>query len=34
MTGYERAGDDLEGQGLYLDVPTWSYHVFGVAPRT
>ena len=33
-TRYERAGDDLGGRGLYLDVPAWGYHVFEVAPRT
>jgi hypothetical protein len=27
---YERSGGDLAGQGLYLDVPAWSYHVFAV----
>jgi hypothetical protein len=25
---YDRAGDDLESRGLYLDVPPWRYHVF------
>jgi hypothetical protein len=33
MTRYERAGDDLSGRGLYLDVPAWSHHVFEVVPR-
>jgi hypothetical protein len=33
MTPYERAGDDLGGHGLDLDVTAWGYHVFGVAPR-
>ena len=32
-TRYERAGDDLAGRGLYLDVPAWGHHVFEVAPR-
>ena len=27
---YERGGSDLVRQGLYLDVPAWSYHVFEV----
>ena len=25
---YERRGDDLCAQGLYLDVPAWGHHVF------
>jgi glycosidase len=29
-TVYDRAGDDLVSQGLYLDEPAWSYHVFEV----
>jgi hypothetical protein len=33
MARYERAGDDLAGRGLYLDVPPWAHHVFEVAPR-
>jgi len=27
---YERNGDDLAQQGLYLDLPEWGYHVFEV----
>jgi hypothetical protein len=27
---YERDGGDLAAQGLYLDLPAWSYHVFSV----
>ena len=27
---YERAGDDLRGQGLYLDVAPWAHHAFSV----
>jgi hypothetical protein len=27
---YERAGNDLQSRGLYLDVPPWQYHVFGM----
>ncbi|KIO49812.1 alpha-amylase family glycosyl hydrolase [Nitrosospira sp. NpAV] len=27
---YERNGDGLAAQGLYLDVPAWAYHVFDV----
>jgi glycosidase len=27
---YDRAGDDLVSQGLYLDLPPWEYHVFDV----
>ena len=27
---YERRGDDLAERGLYLDVPAWGFHVFGV----
>lgn len=29
---YDRAGSDLLGRGLYLDLPPWGYHVFTVAP--
>jgi hypothetical protein len=28
---YDRRGDDLLAQGLYLDMPGWRYHVFEVA---
>lgn len=27
---YERSGDCLAAQGLYLDMPAWTYHVFDV----
>ncbi len=27
-TRYEREGDDLLNQGLYLDLPPWGFHVF------
>ncbi len=27
---YDRPGDDLLAQGLYLDMPPWGYHVFEV----
>ncbi len=27
---YERAGDELLAQGLYLDMPPWGYHVFEI----
>jgi hypothetical protein len=27
---YDRSGDDLLAQGLYLDMPPWGYHVFQV----
>jgi hypothetical protein len=29
---YERNGDDLSGQGLYLDMPPWGVHGFAVEP--
>ncbi|MGC4118488.1 MAG: alpha-amylase family glycosyl hydrolase [Myxococcales bacterium] len=29
---YERAGDELAGAGLYLDMGPWAYSVFEVAP--
>ncbi len=29
---YERNGDDLSKQGLYLDLPAWGVHVFEVDP--
>ncbi len=25
---YEREGDDLLTQGLYVDLPAWGFHVF------
>jgi uncharacterized protein YcgL (UPF0745 family) len=28
---YEREGDELQSQGLYLDVPPWQNHVFEMA---
>ena len=30
---YERAGDALAGEGLYLDLPEWGCHVFDLRPR-
>ncbi len=30
---YDRPGDDLTARGLYLDLPAWGYHVFGVTGR-
>jgi hypothetical protein len=27
---YDRRGDDLEAYGLYLDMPSWLYHVFSL----
>jgi uncharacterized protein YcgL (UPF0745 family) len=27
---FERVGDDLQSQGLYLDVPPWQAHVFAM----
>ena len=29
---YDRAGADLSAHGLYLDLPAWGCHVFGVQP--
>ena len=29
---YQRAGDELKSQGLYLDLAPWRYHVFEVVP--
>jgi hypothetical protein len=29
---YERAGDDLAGGGLYLDLAPWGHHVFEMRP--
>jgi hypothetical protein len=29
---YEREGDDLRAQGLYLDMPAWGAHVFVLEP--
>jgi glycosidase len=30
---FERDGDGLVGNGLYLDMPAWGYNVFDVQPR-
>ena len=27
---YTRGGDDLLGQGLYLDLPAWGFHLFSI----
>ena len=29
----ERDAGDLARRGLYLDLPAWGYHVFGVTAR-
>jgi hypothetical protein len=29
---YERAGSELASTGLYVDLPSWGYHVFEVEP--
>ena len=29
---YDRAGDELAGPGLFLDLPPWGYHAFEVLP--
>jgi hypothetical protein len=29
---YDRDGDGLTAQGLYLDLPAWGTHVFALAP--
>jgi hypothetical protein len=31
---YDREGNDLVSQGLYLDMPPWSYHVFQLTTRS
>jgi hypothetical protein len=33
-TRYQRDGDQLASQGLYLDLPPWGYHVFTVRPAS
>lgn len=30
---YQRNGDELASQGLYLDLAPWAYHVFEVTPQ-
>ena len=30
MAHFERNGDELSAQGLYLDIPAWGYHIFDV----
>jgi Alpha amylase, catalytic domain len=30
---YDRDGNDLQGRGLYLDLPPWHYHVFAMKKR-
>ncbi len=32
LASYDRAGDDLDEHGLYLDLPPMGYHAFEVAP--
>ena len=32
LSTYDREGVSLMQQGLYLDMPAWGYHVFGVSP--
>jgi hypothetical protein len=27
---YDRAGNDLQSQGLYVDMPPWRYHVLSL----
>ena len=27
---YDRSGDDVASRGLYLDLPSWGYHVFEI----
>jgi len=27
---YLRSGDELAGHGLYIDLPSWGYHVFRI----
>lgn len=29
---YDRDGNELQSHGLYLDMPGWQYHVFGINP--
>jgi len=31
---YRRDGSELVGEGLFLDLPPWAFHVFEVAPAT
>jgi Alpha amylase, catalytic domain len=31
--GYDREGNDIASRGLYLDVASWSFHVFDVEPQ-
>ena len=31
-TRYERAGDELVGPGLYVDLPPWGFHVLALNP--
>jgi hypothetical protein len=31
---YERAGDDLQSRGLYLDVGPWQHHAFEMSPAS
>ena len=30
---YDRAGNDIVSRGLYLDLPSWGYHVFEIRNR-
>lgn len=29
---FERSGDDLAGEGLYVDLPPWGFHFLGFSP--
>nr|WP_296071909.1 alpha-amylase [uncultured Actinoplanes sp.] len=29
---YERSGDEMRGDGLYVDLPPWGFHLFAVTP--
>ena len=31
---YDWNGNDLQGRGLYLDMPPWAYHVFDLQKPT
>ncbi len=34
MTVYDRAGDELQESGLYVELEPWGYHVFKVSIGT
>jgi len=30
-TAYDRSGDEMQGEGLYIDLPAWGFHLFRIS---